>query len=78
MVRIDCLVLKAGQKDEAAEAIAEIKSITPEQAHEEMDRAGRRRYILAKNLSQAEAREYAERFNAIHPKCAEFTKPRLG
>jgi len=78
MVRIDCLVFKPGEKDEAAEAIAEIKGITVDEAHEEMDRAGRRRYILAKGLSQAEAKEHAERFNAIHPKCAEFTKPRLG
>jgi hypothetical protein len=78
MVRVDCLLFKGPQKEEAAHAIAEIRGFTLEQAIEEMDRAGRRRFILAKELTEEVAKGYADRLNAIHPDCADVTKPRLG
>lgn len=78
MVRIDGLTLKGNKRDQAAEIIAEIKEISAEEALEELDRAGKRRYILAKGLPEELAKEHAERFNAIRSKCAEFSKVRLG
>ena len=78
IVKLDPLRFGRKVKDRAAEEIANIKGITADESLEEITKAGRRRYILAKDLPLDVANDYAERFNSIVSKSAEVSKSRLG
>ena len=78
IVKLDPLRFGRKVKIQAADEIASVKGISADDALDELNKAGRRRYILAKDLSMDVANEYAERFNSIVSNSAEVSKSRLG
>ncbi|MBI2190798.1 MAG: hypothetical protein HYU36_02285 [Planctomycetes bacterium] len=72
IVRVDCMMFDKRSRDSAAALVAEIRGISKEEAQQEMDKAGKRRLILAKGLTEQVAKDYATRMNAIQPKCADY------
>ncbi|MDA0840377.1 MAG: hypothetical protein O2857_21620, partial [Planctomycetota bacterium] len=65
MVRLDPLRFGRKVKNQAADVIASVRGITADEALDELTKAGRRRYILAKDLPLDVANDYAAQFHCV-------------